>query len=105
MRNVQKLIAASAFVLLSGASSAAFAESTGQYVDDAAITTKVKTAIMADQKLKATQVSVQTNQGTVELSGTVADKTQESEAIRVANQVNGVVSVKDLLQVRSTQEQ
>lgn len=103
MRNIHKF-AALALILLSAAPSAAFGSAAGQYVDDAVLTTKVKAAIMTDQQLKETRVSVLTNQGAVELSGTVGDKNQEFEAVRVANQVDGVKSVKNLLQVRNTQE-
>jgi hyperosmotically inducible protein len=76
-----------------------------QYVDDAAITAKVKTAILTDSQLNATKVSVETNQGTVQLSGTVITKDQEAEAVKVANQIDGVRSVQDLLNVRGPQEQ
>ena len=106
MRNTfLKLAAVSAFTLLLGASSIALAaESTGQYIDDAAITTKVKAALLGDSQLKATQVSVETTQGTVQLTGSVDTKTQEAQAIKDANQVKGVVSVKDLMTVKSTSE-
>ena len=105
MRNhLIKIIAVSAFTLSLGASAAAFAEGTGQYIDDAAITTKVKAALLSDSQLKATQVSVETTQGTVQLTGVVDTKSQESEAIKVVNKVDGVKSIKDLLTVKSTQE-
>jgi hyperosmotically inducible protein len=102
--NSYKLITLSALVLSLGVATAALAETTGQYIDDATITTKVKAALLADDQLKSTKVSVETNQGTVKLTGLVASKTQESEAIKVANQVSGVKSVKDLLTVRASQE-
>jgi osmotically-inducible protein OsmY len=41
------------------------AESTGQYVDDSAITTKVKTQLANDDFLKSFQISVKTYQGVV----------------------------------------
>jgi osmotically-inducible protein OsmY len=85
-----------------GSSSLALAESTGQYIDDATITTKVKAALLGDSQLKATQVKVETSQGTVQLSGRVDSKTQETQAVQDANQVKGVVSVKDMLTVRNT---
>lgn len=104
MQKFFRLTALMAFVLTLGASSLAFGESTGQYIDDATITTKVKAALMTDSQLKPTQVKVETNQGTVQLTGTVDTKSQEAEAVKVANQINGVKSVKDLLSVRTTQE-
>jgi hyperosmotically inducible protein len=105
MRTTTKMVALSALVILLGASSAALAETTGQYVDDATITTKVKTALLADTRLKAMHVSVETNQGTVMLGGTVDSKSMESAAIKIANQVDGVKTVQDNITVRSPQEQ
>jgi osmotically-inducible protein OsmY len=99
------LLAVSVFVLSMGASSLALAEGAGQYIDDATITTKVKAALLDDSQLKATQVSVETDQGVVQLSGTVDTKTQESEAVNAANRVSGVKSVKDLMTVKTMQEE
>lgn len=104
MRNTLKFIAVVAFTLSVGASSLALGETTGQFIDDATITTKVKAALLSDSKLKATKVSVETNKGTVQLSGSVENSDQKAEALRVANEVNGVKSVKDNLTVRTTQE-
>jgi len=105
MRSLTKLTAISLLTLSLGASSLAFGETTGQYVDDATITTKVKSALLANQQLKAMQVSVETDHGSVQLSGAVDTKSQESEAVRIANQVSGVRAVKDLLTVKGTQEE
>jgi uncharacterized membrane protein len=44
-------------------------ESTGEYVDDSIITTKVKSQLAADDFLKSFQISVETFKGTVQLSG------------------------------------
>jgi len=98
-----KWLIASAFVLSLGAAVPVFAESAGQYIDDATITTKVKAALMSDSQLKATQVSVTTDQGIVQLTGAVDTKGQESEAVNAASKVNGVKSVKDQLTVKGTQ--
>ncbi|MDD4615854.1 MAG: BON domain-containing protein [Alphaproteobacteria bacterium] len=74
-------------------------ESTGQYVDDSAITAKVKAALLADSKLKSTGISVETTQGVVRLTGTVDTEAQKTEAARVAKKVNGVRSVENELTV------
>jgi osmotically-inducible protein OsmY len=104
-KSMARFLAVLVFVAAIGVSSLAFAEqSAGQYIDDAAITTKVKAALLSDSQLKATQVSVETNSGVVKLTGAVDSKTQESEAVRVANKVDGVKSVMDQLTVRTTQE-
>ena len=98
-------LAISAFALTLGISSIASADA-GQYISDAAITTKVKAALLSDSQLKATKVSVETTQGVVQLTGSVDSKSQESEAVSAANKVDGVKSVKDLLSVKSgTQQQ
>lgn len=104
MNKFIKFLALTAFVLTLGSSSIVHAESAGQYIDDATITTKVKAAMITNSQLKPAQVSVVTTQGTVQLSGTVDTKNQEAEAVKVASQVNGVKFVKDMLNVRSTQE-
>lgn len=105
MHNIHKAAIMSIFAVAIGASSIAYAESTGQYIDDATVTTKVKAAILADKELKATKVSVETNQGVVKLSGAVDTKSQETQAVRDANKINGVKSVNDLLQIGGPQDQ
>ncbi len=78
------------------------AESTGAYVDDAAITSKVKTDILADEGLKAaTDISVETTHHVVTLTGTVKSRSEATEAQRVATAVDGVRSVKNDIAVRS----
>jgi hyperosmotically inducible protein len=76
-------------------------ETTGQYFDDATITTKVKEAFVADPHVKASQVSVETMQGVVQLSGFVDSSKSEQKAVSLAQQVNGVRAVKDDIIVRS----
>lgn len=75
-------------------------ESTGQYFDDAAITTKVKTAIFNDPNLKANEIAVETYKGVVQLSGFVASKSEINRAVEVARSVNGVKSVKNDIHVK-----
>lgn len=75
-------------------------ESTGQYVDDTAITTKVKTAIFNEESLKTMQISVKTYKGEVQLSGFVNSAQIVNKAGEVARSVNGVVSVKNDLIVK-----
>jgi len=96
-----KFLALSALVFSLGASVPAFAESTGQYIDDATITAKVKESILADSQLKVLQVKVDTSHGVVTLSGAVDTQAQEAEALKVASHINGVVSVTDKLSVKS----
>jgi len=75
-------------------------QTAGQYVDDASITTKVKAAFVADDKLKARQISVETFNRTVQLSGFVDSSAEKTMATNVARKVDGVQSVKNDLVVR-----
>lgn len=104
MRNISKLATLSTFVVALGSASVAFGESTGQYIDDATITTKVKAALLADEQLKAMHISVLTDHGVVKLSGTVKTADDESEAIKTVNNVKGVQAVKDLMAVSGQQQ-
>ncbi|MFZ2169753.1 MAG: BON domain-containing protein [Methylococcaceae bacterium] len=75
-------------------------ESTGEYVDDSAITTKVKTSILADSKLKTFQISVETFKGVVQLSGFVDSSDQSARAAELARTVKGVKMVHNHLIVK-----
>jgi len=75
-------------------------ESTGEYVDDSVITTKVKTAIFNEPTLKTLQINVETFKGDVQLSGFVDSAESVNKAEEVARNVNGVVSVKNDLVVK-----
>src|SRR5437763_10372852 len=93
------LIAALALSAL-GCASTATRESTGQVIDDSAITTKVKKAIFDEPSLKVTQISVETNRSVVQLSGFVDSTAQVGTATSVARAVPGVVSVKNDLRLK-----
>ena len=75
-------------------------ESTGEYVDDSVITTKVKSLLAADDFLKSFQISVETYKGTVQLSGFVASQNAVDKAGEIARSVKGVKSVKNDLIVK-----
>jgi osmotically-inducible protein OsmY len=77
-------------------------ETPGQYVDDTAISTKVKAQFVRDPVVKASQVNVETMQGVVQLSGFV-DTPQEAErAAQLARNVEGVRGVRNDIIVRRT---
>jgi len=75
-------------------------ESTGQYVDDTVITTKVKTAIFNEDTLKMLQINVKSYQGVVQLSGFVDSAKSVSKAGEVARRIEGVKEVKNDLVVK-----
>jgi osmotically-inducible protein OsmY len=75
-------------------------ESTGEYVDDSVITTKVKSLLAADDFLKSFQIGVETYKGTVQLSGFVNSQQAVNKASEIARNVKGVKSVKNDLVVK-----
>ena len=75
-------------------------ESTGEYVDDSVITTKVKSLLAADDFLKSFQIGVETYKGTVQLSGFVNSQKAVDKAVEIARGVQGVKSVKNDLVVK-----
>ena len=75
-------------------------ESTGEYVDDSVITTKVKSLLAADDFLKSFQISVETYKGIVQLSGFVNSRQAVDKAGQIARSVKGVNSVKNNLIVK-----
>jgi osmotically-inducible protein OsmY len=68
-------------------------QSTGQYVDDSAITAKVKAAIFDEDSLKSRQINVETFKGVVQLSGFVDSSKNYNKAEQIAEDVDGVKSV------------
>ena len=75
-------------------------ESTGEYVDDSVITTKVKTLLAADDFLKSFQIGVESYKGTVQLSGFVNSQQAVDKAVDITRGVKGVESVKNDLIVK-----
>ncbi len=75
-------------------------ESTGEYVDDSVITTKVKALLAADDFLKSFQIGVETYKGTVQLSGFVNSQQAIDKAGEITRSVKGVKSVKNNLIVK-----
>jgi osmotically-inducible protein OsmY len=85
---------------MSGCAGTPTRESTGEYVDDSAITTKVKAELVRDPIVKALQVDVKTFKGVVQLSGFVDNANQKAQAEADAKTVNGVKDVKNNITVK-----
>jgi osmotically-inducible protein OsmY len=98
-------IASIFFLLLASCSLFSGRETTGQYVDDSTITTKIKEAFVSDPQVKASQINVETMQGVVQLSGFVDSPKSEARAVELAHQVHGVTSVKDNILIRGAAAQ
>ena len=75
-------------------------ESTGEYVDDSVITTKVKSLLAADDFLKSFQIGVESFKGVVQLSGFVNTQKAIDKAVEITKSVKGVNSIKNDLIVK-----
>lgn len=71
----------------------------GETIDDATVTTRVKTALLNDPDVGGLRIDVDTFKGVVTLSGRVKSKTEEEKAVAIARKINGVTSVKSTLQI------
>ena len=89
------LVAAASLAALAGCASTRTQESTGQYIDDTALTTNVKAAILNAPSLKSAEINVETFKSRVQLSGFVRSQANMDEAVKVAQAVQGVTSVKN----------
>ena len=83
------------------AETSAAATKAAEVVDDSAITTKVKAAILAEPGLKSLDIGVDTKDAVVTLTGTVDSPPMKDRAKQVASGVSGVRSVVDNLMTKS----
>ena len=90
---ISVLVAAVALTSLAGCASSQKHESTGQYLDDTSITTRVKAAIFNEPTLKSAEINVETFKGRVQLSGFVNSRTDIARAVTLAQGISGVSSV------------
>ena len=100
---VAAVLAAASPLLLVACSSTSTSESAGQYVDDAAVTTKIKADFVADKTVDATNIKVETYKGTVQLSGFANSQAEINKAVQIARNVNGVQSVKNDVLLKAKQ--
>ena len=75
----------------------------GAEIDDGVITTKVKSALLADDTVKGLDINVDTAQGMVRLSGAVDSQAQVDMATQIAKGVEGVKDVQNELTVNQQQ--
>jgi hyperosmotically inducible protein len=93
------LLAVSCAAALSACAATPAHESTGAAIDDAAITAKVKAALVADPATKARDIHVKTYHGVVQLSGFVNSKDERDDAMQLASHQAGVQHVDDEMQI------
>ena len=75
-------------------------ETVGAYVDDTAVTTRVKAKFAADPTVSAMAISVETLKGTVQLSGFAKSAEERAMAEKLAREPSGVTAVKNDIAVR-----
>ncbi len=85
---------------LIGCASTATQEGTGEYLDNTVITAKVKAAIFDEPTLKSAEINVETFKGVVQLSGFVNSQADIDKAVEIVQQVKGVKSVKNDMQLK-----
>lgn len=76
-------------------------ESTGAYVDDSVVTTRVKTKFAVDKTVSAMAISVETMKGVVQLSGFAKSTEEKMKAEEIARSVSGVQDVRNDIIVRA----
>ncbi len=85
---------------LTSCSSTSTTESTSEYVDNAAITTKVKSKLVSNDIMSASNIEVESYKGTVILAGFVKTEEEKEKALDIAEKTKGVNEVKDALFLR-----
>jgi len=88
-----------ALLLVAPLTMVACGKTVGETIDDATITTRVKTAMLNDANVGGLRIDVDTFKGVVTLSGRVKSPVEHDQAIAIARRTSGVVNVKDALQV------
>lgn len=89
--------------ILAGCAGSQTSQSTGEFVDDAVVTTKVKTALIQDSRVDALDIQIKTFKGVVQLSG-FADTTEEKQrAETVARGVEGVRTVANDIRLKKVE--
>ncbi len=91
---------ATAIVSVTGCAVMRDQESVGAYIDDTAITTRVKARFVEDSTVDAASISVETMKGTVQLSGFAKSSDERSRAESIARGVSGVIAVQNRIAVR-----
>lgn len=87
-------------LLASGCAGDRYHESTGETIDDSAITARVKAALDHDAVFKYDNVHVTTFKGTVQLSGFVNSQDAKNHSTDLAKNVEGVRNVDNVIEVR-----
>jgi osmotically-inducible protein OsmY len=98
---IRQFIIGMVFVgLVAGCAGGVHKESTGEYIDDSVLTSKVKAEIFNDPMLKVLQINVETYKGVVQLSGFVNSAEASAKAEKIAFSLKGVKGVENNIIVK-----
>lgn len=101
---MKNLTVALVMVLLSGAvlfgCSSLTGKTTGEFIDDATITTEANAIIVSDPAAQYLKIDVTTTKGNVVLTGFISDRAAEERIVGKIKKIKGVKSVKSLLKVQ-----
>lgn len=86
-------VAALTLLTLIGCAATSSQDSTGQSIDDAAITAKVQSSFVTDPLMSASAINVETRRGVVHLSGTAKSEEERYRAIQLVQSVAGVKEI------------
>ncbi|MDD2732883.1 MAG: BON domain-containing protein [Desulfuromonadaceae bacterium] len=100
LRITKQLVCLSLLTVFLGCNATQKKESTGEYIDDSAITAKIKSGLFEDAKLKSLQIEVKTFKGIVQLSGFVDSVQSLTSAGEIAGRVQGIKELKNDLVVK-----
>lgn len=95
-----KLLTIFTLLLAVSCATGAKKESTGEYIDSAAVTAKIKGLYLKDKRLSALDVQVETYKGHVQLSGFVQKPSEKRAAEEIAESLVGVKSVTNNIIIR-----
>ena len=99
-RAIASSLLAGATIVSTGCSVARNQQTVGSYVDDAGITTAVKAKMAEDKSVSATAISVETLNGTVQLSGFAKTQAEKDRAEAIARNTKHVREVRNSIVVR-----
>jgi hyperosmotically inducible periplasmic protein len=100
MRSFRVIVGLIAVVTLAVGCQSMTGKTAGEVIDDASITTAVKSKLVADKAANLTRVDVDTNNGRVSLNGVVETPAQKAKAEQLALETKGVKGVVNNLQIQ-----
>ncbi len=101
IKQLSKVILAVTFsIVLAACASTQKDSSTGEYIDDTVVTSRVKAALLNDPAVSGLAINVETFKGTVQLAGFVKTVSERNRAVQLTREVNGVKQVRNDILIR-----